>query len=130
MAQDFDLEFFMRSTDVGLYNVAREIFSHLGSKDLVNLMKIGKTNKTFDEFLKNEKAFLWEKFEKVTLKVLKNLTGRFIGPGGQKLRLLREAFGVAVWIDSKKPGRFTFVTITGEVECISSAIRCIPKIFV
>ena len=65
--QYFDLEFFMRSTDVGLYNVAKEIFSHLSARDL---QKMRQMNKTFYGFLKNEKDFLWNKFEKVTLKVL------------------------------------------------------------
>merc|ERR1719435_265163 len=73
--QDFDLEFFMKSTDVGLYNIAREIFSYLDPVDLNNFWAIGKKNKMIDEFLKKEKNFLYEKFEKVTLKVWKKKTG-------------------------------------------------------
>merc|ERR1719192_2225972 len=74
--QHFDLEFFMRSTDVGLYNVAKEIFSYLDPEDLSNLMEIGKTNKTFNEFLKKEWDFLWKKFEEAKLKILE--TGQVI----------------------------------------------------
>jgi len=74
--QHFDLEFFMKSTDVGLYDVAKKIFSHLDPVDLANLGEIGKTNKTFDEFLKKERDFLWKKFEEATLKILK--TGQVI----------------------------------------------------
>ena len=49
----FDLEFFMTSTDVGLYNVAKEIFSYLDPSDLNNLRKIGRKNKVMEEFLNN-----------------------------------------------------------------------------
>ena len=84
--QHFDLEFFMRSTDVGLYNVAREIFSYLKPLDLIKMKKIGKTNKTFEEFLKKENNFLLKKFETVTLKVLKQYTGILIGKGGRMIR--------------------------------------------
>ena len=66
--QHFDLEFFMKSTDAGLYNVAREIFSYLKPLDLINMEEIGKTNKTFEEFLKKENDFLWKKFDRVTLR--------------------------------------------------------------
>ena len=52
--QHFDLEFFMKSTDVGLYDVAKKIISHLDHEDLKNLWIIGKKNKTFEEFLKKE----------------------------------------------------------------------------
>ena len=65
----FDLDFFMKSTDVGLYNVAKGIFSYMDPPDLANLRLIGKTNKTFDNFLKKEEDFLWNKFEEVTFKI-------------------------------------------------------------
>ena len=84
--QYFDLEFFMRSTDAGHYNVAREIFSYLKPADLINLEEIGKTNKTFKEFLRKENNFLWKKFETVTLKVLKKYTGMLIGTDGRTVR--------------------------------------------
>merc|ERR1711890_11132 len=80
--QHFDLEFFMKSTDVGLYNVAKEIFSHLNPKDLNNLWKIGKKNKTFEEFLKKENDFLWKNFEKAALKFMKTESGEVMGPRG------------------------------------------------
>merc|ERR1719187_1147858 len=62
--QNFDLEFFMKSTDVGLYDVAKEIFSYLNPWDLQNMEEIGKKNKTFDKFLEREEDFLWKKFAK------------------------------------------------------------------
>merc|ERR1712029_870101 len=108
--QHFDLEFFMRSTDAGLYNVAREIFSYLKPLDLIKMEEIGKTNKTFEEFLKKENNFLWKKFETVTLLVVKKFTGTVIGEGGSKFRLMRDGFEVYVKIDSKRPGPFTYVT--------------------
>ena len=82
----FDLEFFMKSTDVGLYNVAKKIFSYMDPPDLANLRLIGKTNKTFDNFLKKEEDFLWKKFEEVTFKIIINEIGQFIGHGGETLR--------------------------------------------
>lgn len=60
----FDVEFFMKSTDVGLYNVTKNIFSYLSAFDLKEMRKI---NKNFNEFLKNEEDFLTKKFEKVKL---------------------------------------------------------------
>ena len=58
--QYFDLEFFMRSTDVGLYSVAKEIFSYLNPGDFINLKKIGETNEMFKNFLKKEIVFCFD----------------------------------------------------------------------
>ena len=33
----FDLEYFLKSTDAGLYNIAKEIFSYLDPPDLVKI---------------------------------------------------------------------------------------------
>merc|ERR1712083_1258862 len=78
--QHFDLEYFMKSTDVGLYNVAKEIFSYLDPPDLKNMEEIGKKNTTFEKFLNQERNFLYGKFEKVTLKIVKRKSGALIGP--------------------------------------------------
>ena len=70
MAQEnqyFDLEFFMKHPDPGLYRIAKMIFSYLNARDLKNMTKIREKNKTFDDFLKKEEDSLWKKFEKVTL---------------------------------------------------------------
>ena len=63
--QYFDLEFFMKSSDVGLYNVAKEIFSHLNPRDLEEMRKV---NKTFYKFLKKEENFLWRWWQIVKAK--------------------------------------------------------------
>ena len=78
----FDLEFFMKSTDVGLYKVAKGIFSYMNPPDLANVGLIGETNKTFDNFLKKEEDFLLKKFEEVTFKI----RSYEIGQGGETLR--------------------------------------------
>merc|ERR1712080_202298 len=116
--QHFDLEFFMKSTDVGLYNVAKKIFSHLDPLDLNNLWEIGKKNKTFEEFLKKERNFLWEKFEKATLKILKTVIGYTISE-----RRLKNTPGVSVRILTKKPGPFSLVTITGNLQEVFNAVN-------
>merc|ERR1712156_555708 len=128
--QHFDLEYLMKSTDAGLYNVAREIFSYLDPVDLMNLKEIGKTNKTFEEFLEKENNFLWKKFETVTLKVLKKYTGLLMGKHGQMVRQFRERWGVFVKIDSKRPGPFTYVTFTGEVEGVYGAVDNVGQLFI
>ena len=55
----FDLEFFMKSTDVGLYNIAKKIFSSACQqpRDLVEFRKV---NKTFQDFITGEE----DKFRK------------------------------------------------------------------
>merc|ERR1712179_560484 len=113
----------MKSTDVGLYNVAREIFSYLEPEDLMNLIEIGETNKTFEEFLKKENNFLRKKFETVTVKVLKKYTGMIIGQFGT-IRTRRIAWmkGVFVRIDCDKPGGFTYVTFTGVMGSVKLAV--------
>ena len=63
---NFDIEFFMKSTDVGLYNVAKKIFSCLSASDLKNNRKV---NRNFNEFLKKEEDFLTNRFEKVKLRL-------------------------------------------------------------
>ena len=83
MAQEnqncFDLQFFMESQDVGLYNIAKEIFSYLDPMDLNNMKKIGQTNKKFDSFLKKEEEYLNRKFEMVTLVIPRSykIDGKF-----------------------------------------------------
>jgi len=121
----FDLEFFMKSSDVGLYNVAKKIFSYMDHPDLTNLSLIGKSNKTFDYFLKKEKDFLRKKFEKVTFKILKRETLQFIGLGGETRRRLENTFRVSIWINSERSGRFNFVTIRGNKERVITTIQCV-----
>jgi len=125
----FDLEFFMTSTDVGLYNVAKEIFSYLEPSDLNNLRKIGRKNKAMDEFLNNERKFLWERFEKVTLKIEKKKTDQLIGPKGKNLKKLEEIYKVSVWVYPKNPGRFTIVSITGDLQGVMCTVNHIQNSF-
>jgi len=127
--QDFDLEFFMKSTDVDLYNIAREIFSYLDPVDLNNLWAIGKKNKMIHEFLKKEKNFLYEKFEKVTLKVWKKKTGQLIGPGGETRRMLENRHRVDFRIQTRMPGRFSNVTITGNLVGVTHAVYHVQDMF-
>jgi len=114
--QQFNLDFFIKSTDVGLYNVAKKIFSYLDPPDIKNFRKIGRKNKAIDEFLSKEQDFLWNKFEKVTLKTLKKDQVQVRGFSEKNCRMLEETHRVSVWIDSKKSGPFTFVAITGNLE--------------
>merc|ERR1712228_6292 len=93
--QHFDLEYFMKSTDVGLYNVAKEIFSYLDPVDLKNMREIGKT---IDNFLKQERDFLYGKFEKVTLKIVKKKSGEIIGYKGETKRWTEDKFRVSLTI--------------------------------
>ena len=104
----FDLEYFVTSTDAGLYNIAKEIFSYLDPSDL---LKIGKVTKTFSEFTKNEKDYLWDKFEKMSMKIPKKSTGLIIGTQGSELDFIQRVFNVSLKINSTKKGPFTFVSL-------------------
>ena len=105
--QHFDLQFFMKSTDAGLYNVALKIFSNLDAKDLKNLREIGNDNQNMKEFLDREQEFLWlpPKFETVPLKILKSRTSEVIGPHGETLEILEDIYRVAAWSSSTIPGQ-------------------------
>ena len=98
----FDLECFLTSTDAGLY---RE--GDLFPSDLV---KIGKVTKTFSEFTKYEKNYLWNKFEKMSMKIPKKYTGLIIGKRGSELDFIQSVFNVSLKINSDKKGPFTFVS--------------------
>jgi len=133
LKQHFDLEFFMSSTDVGLYKVAKEIFSYLDPTDLKNLRKVGRKNKTMDEFLNREQNFLWKKFEKVTLeipkKIMKKKTAELFDPDGKTRRMLEDNFKVSVWVYQKNPGLFAIVSITGYLQGVMSAVHHVKDMF-
>ena len=57
----FDLEYFMRSSDVGLNGIAKKICSYL---DIDDLMKLRLTSKTCYKFLEQEKKFWIDLLEK------------------------------------------------------------------
>ena len=116
----FDLEFFLKSTDAGLYNIAKEIFSYLDPLDLV---KIGKVTKTFSEFTKNEKGYLWNKFERMSMKIPKKSTGLIIGCEGRQLDWIQSVFNVSLKINSTKKGPFTFVSIMGYPKPVDEASK-------
>ena len=118
----FDLEYFLTSTDAGLYNIAKEIFSYLDPSDLV---KIGKVTKTFSEFTKNEKDYLWNKFEKMSMKIPKKFTGLIIGTQGRELDFIQRVFNVSLKINSTKKGPFTFVSIMGYPKPVDEASKYI-----
>ena len=116
----FDLEYFLKSTDTGLYNIAKEIFSYLDPSDLV---KIGKVTKTFSEFTKNEKDYLWNKFERMSMKIPKKSTGLIIGREGSQLDWIQSVFNVSLKINSTKKGPFTFVSIMGYPKPVDEASK-------
>ena len=64
--EHFDIEYFMRSTDAGLNNVARKILTYACRRpqDLVEFQRV---NKTFHEFINNEEEALLDKFDKVRI---------------------------------------------------------------
>ena len=47
---------------------------------------------------------MWEKFEKVTLKIDKKKTDQLIGPKGKNRKKLEEIYKVSVWVYPKNPG--------------------------
>ena len=116
----FDLEYFVTSTDAGLYNIAKEIFSYLHPSDLV---KIRKVTKTFSEFTKNEKDYLWNKFERMSMKIAKKSTGLIIGREGSQLDWIQSVFNVSLKINSTKKGPFTFVSIMGYPKPVDEASK-------
>merc|ERR1712156_406604 len=65
----------------------------------------------------------------VTLKVLKKYTGLLMGKHGQMVRQFRDGFKVYVKIDSQRPGRFTYVTFTGEVGGVYGAVHHVGWLF-
>ena len=78
--QHFDLEFFMKSTDAAM-SPRRYFHTRTHPVDLENLWEIGKKKKTFEEFLKKEKKFLWgRKLNELALKILKRQTAAFVQP--------------------------------------------------
>ena len=116
----FDLEYFVTSTDAGLYNIAKEIFSYLHPSDLV---KIGKVTKTFSQFTKNEKDYLWNKFERFSMKIPKKSTGLIIGREGSQLDWIQNVFNVSLKINSTKKGPFTYVSIMGYPKPLDEASK-------
>ena len=94
--EHFDIEYFMKSTDVGLYNVAKKIFSYACQRprDLVGFQKV---NKTFNEFIKKEEDSLLNKFEKVNLFVDEKYISRILS--AQKY--LEDSYDVSVMIHPK-----------------------------
>ena len=120
----FDLEYFLKSTDAGLYNIAKEIFSYLDPSDLV---KIGKVTKTFSEFTKNEKDYLWNKFEKISMKIPKNSfwIKEVIGKQGFELDFVQNVFNVSLKVFKKKKGPFTFVSLMGYPKSVDEASKYI-----
>jgi len=125
----FDLGFFMSSTDVGLYNVAKKIFSYLDPTDLTTLRKIGRKNKLVDEFLNKEHEYLWKKFEMVTLKISKKKTAKVIGPDGGTRRMLQDVFKVSVWAFPKNPESFNIVSVTGDLRGVAKTVYHIRDMF-
>jgi len=142
----FDLEFFMQSTDVGLYNVALNIFSCLNARNLSNVMKIGEKNKTFHYFLKNEEDYLWEKFESVDfelsnycsiLGILETFTKYNYGCDdeynaavnrGKPLisPILQDSYGVKAFFWNKIDevnGDLFYITIIGIIQAIWDSIN-------
>ena len=123
--EHFDIEYFMKSTDVGLYNVAKKIFSYACQRprDLVGFQKV---NKTFNEFIKKEEDSLLNKFEKVNLFVDEKYMSRILS--AQKY--LEDSYDVSVMIHPKDKTvsfRVTtiIVTIIGELDGVLSAIQYI-----
>ena len=116
----FDLEYFVTSTDAGLYNIAKEIFSYLHPSDLV---KIRKVTKTFSEFTKNEKDYLWNKFERMSMKIPKKSTRLIIGREGSQLDWIQSVFNVSLKVNSTKKGPFTFVSIMGYPKPVDEASK-------
>jgi len=125
----FDLGFFMSSTDVGLYNVAKKIFSYLDPTDLTTLRKIGRKNKLVDEFLNKEHEYLWKKFEMVTLKISKEKTAKVIGPDGKTRKMLQDVFKVSVWAFPKNPESFNIVSVTGDLRGVAKTVYHIRDMF-
>ena len=117
----FDLEYFVTSTDAGLYNIAKEIFSYLHPSDLV---KIGKVTKTFSEFTKNEKDYLWNKFEKMSMKITKNY-GKKLSTRGFEFDFIQSVFNVSLKVNQNKKGPFTFVSIMGYRKSVDEASKFI-----
>ena len=118
----FDLEHFLTSTDAGLYNIAKEIFSYLNPPDL---LKIGKVTKTFADFTKNEKDYLWNKFEKIFMKIPKKSTGLIIGTQGSELDFIQSVFNVSLKVNQNRNGPFTFVSIMGYPKPVDEASKYI-----
>ena len=123
----FDLEYFLTSTDAGLYNIAKEIFSYLDPPDLV---KIGKVTKNFSEFTKNEKDLLWNKFEKISMKIPKKSfwIKEVIGKKGSEaqnfeLDFVQSVFNVSLKVSKKKKGPFTFVSLMGYPKSVDEASK-------
>jgi len=94
--EHFDIEYFMRSTDAGLNNVARKILSYACQRpqDLVEFQKV---NKTFHEFINNEEEALLDKFGKVVLRVHEKFTSRITG--AQKY--LEDSYEVSIKVHHK-----------------------------
>ena len=120
----FDLEYFLKSTDAGLYNIAKEIFSYLDPPDLV---KIGKVTKKFSEFTKNEKDYLWNKFEKISMKIPKNSfwIKEVISKEGFELDFVQNVFNVSLKVFKKKKGPFTIVSLMGYPKSVDEASKYI-----
>jgi len=72
---------------------------------------------------------LWEKFEKVTLKIDKKKTDQLIGPKGKNRKKLEEIYKVSVWVYPKNPGRFTIVSITGDLQGVMCTVNHIQDLF-
>ena len=119
----FDLEYFLTSTDAGLYNIAKEIFSYLDPWDLV---QIGNVRKTFAEFTKNEKDYLWSKFEKRSMKIPKKIIGR----EGIQLDFIERAFSVSLKVNQYRKDPFTFtISLIGYSKSVDEASRFIEHFF-
>ena len=123
----FDLEYFLTSTDAGLYNIAKEIFSYLDPWDLV---QIGNLTKTFAEFTKNEKDYLWSKFEKRSMKIPKKSCGLIIGREGSQLDFIERAFSVSLKVNQYRKEPFTFtISLIGYSKSVDEASRFIEHFF-
>ena len=123
----FDLEYFLTSTDAGVYNIAKEIFSYLDPPDLV---KIGKVTKTFTEFMKDEKDYLWNKFEKISMKIPKKSTGLIIGREGSQLDFVERAFSVSLKVNQYSKGPFNLtISLIGYPKSVDEASRFMEHFF-
>ena len=121
----FDLEYFLTSTDAGLYNIAKEIFSYLDPWDLVQIENL---TKTFAEFTKNEKDYLWIKFEKRSMKILRKSSGLIIGREGSQLDFIERAFGVSLKVNWKDPFNHK-ISLIGYPKSVDEASRFIEHFF-